>query len=61
VQWFWIVPRVLRNEPRFQMLNLFAGKPEIQLSEANAANDVPFCDSDGKTPLERVFEEKDAK
>jgi len=61
VQWFWIVPRVLRNEPRFQMLNLFGGNPEMQLLEAKAANNIPFCDPDGRTPLERVFEEKDTK
>jgi len=61
VQWFWIVPRILRNEPRFQMLNLFGAKSEIQLLEAKAANNIPFCDSDGRTPLERVFEEKDTK
>lgn len=61
VQWFWIVPRVWRNEPRFQMLNLFGAKPEIQLLEAKAANNIPFCDADGRTPLERVFQEKDAK
>ncbi|HVE56769.1 MAG TPA: hypothetical protein VNB22_08070 [Pyrinomonadaceae bacterium] len=61
VQWFWIVPRVLRNEPRFQMLNLFGAKSEIQLLEAKAANNIPFCDSDGRTPIERVFQEKDTK
>jgi hypothetical protein len=60
-QWLWIVPRVLRNEPRFQILNLFGGKTEIQLLKAKTANNIPFCDSDGRTPIERVFEEKDAK
>ena len=59
VQWFWIVPRVWRNEPRLSMLNLFGEKSEIQLLEAKAANNIPFCDSDGRTPLERVFQEKD--
>ncbi len=61
VQWFWIVPRVLRNEPRFQTLNLFGEKSEIQLLQAKAANNIPFCDSDGRTPIERVFQEKDTK
>jgi len=59
VQWFWIVPRILRNEPRFQTLNLFDRKSEIQLLQAKAANNIPFCDSDGRTPIERVFQEKD--
>ena len=61
VQWFWIVPRILRNEPRFQMLNLFGEKSEMQLLQAKAANNIPFCDSDGQTPIERVFQEKDKK
>ena len=59
VQWFWIVPRVLRNEPQFQMLNLF-GKPEMQLLEGKAMNNIPF-DADGRTPLEKVIYEKDSK
>ena len=60
VQWFWILPRVLRNEPQFQMLNLFGGKPEMQLLEAKAMNNIPF-DSDGRTPLERVLQNKDSE
>lgn len=61
VQWFWIVPRVLRNESRFQILNLFGGKSETQLLETKVTNNIPFCDSDGRTPIERVFQEKDTK
>ena len=61
VQWFWIVPRVWRNEPRLNMLNLFGEKSDIQFLEAKAANNIPFCDSDGRTPLERVFQEKETK
>ena len=59
VQWFWIVPRVLRNEPQFQMLNLF-GKPEMQLLEAKAMNNISF-DAEGRTPLERVLQNKDSE
>lgn len=59
VQWFWILPRVLRNEPQFQMLNLF-GKPEMQLLEAKAINNIPF-DAEGRTPLERVLQNKDSE
>ncbi len=59
VQWFWIVPQILRNEPRLNTLNLFGEKSEIQLLEAQAGNNIPFCDSDGHSPLERVFQEKD--
>ncbi|MDQ3129478.1 MAG: hypothetical protein M3Q99_01795 [Acidobacteriota bacterium] len=60
VQWFWIIPRVLRTEPRFQMLNLFGRKSECQfLAEAPIKN-VNFCDSQGRTRLEKVFQEKDS-
>lgn len=61
VQWFWIVPRILRNEPYLQILDLFGGKSEIQLLQPKSANNIPFCDSDGRTPIERVFQEKDTK
>ncbi len=60
VQWFWIVPRVWRNEPRLQMLNLPGVKSEIQLLEIAPANNVNFCDSQGLTRLEKVFQEKDS-
>ena len=60
VQWFWILPRVLRNEPQFQMLNLFGGNPEMQFLEAKAINNIPF-DADGRTPLERVLQNKDSE
>ena len=58
VQWFWIVPRVIRNEPQLQMLNLF-GKPEMQLLEAKAMNNISF-DAEGRTPLERVLQNRDS-
>ncbi|MBA2737823.1 MAG: hypothetical protein H0U50_13670 [Pyrinomonadaceae bacterium] len=61
VQWFWILPRILRNEPHLQMLNLFGGKSEMQLLEAKAIDNIPFCDSDGRTPLERVLLNKDSE
>ena len=60
VQWFWILPGIMRNEPLFQTLNLFGGKPEMQLLEAKAINNIPF-DSDGRTPLERVLQNKDSE
>ena len=60
VQWFWIVPRVWRNEPRLQMLNLPGVKSEIQLLEIAPANNADFCDSEGRTRLEKVFQEKDS-
>lgn len=61
VQWFWIVPRVLRNDPRLQMLNLPGGKSEMQFLETHPINSANFCDSQGQTRLERVFQEKDSE
>lgn len=62
VQWFWILPRVLRNEPRFQMLNLLGGKSEPQLSAVKFdGNNIEFCDSQGRTPVERIIHEKDSE
>lgn len=61
VQWFWIVPRIWRNEPRLNTLNLFGETAESKLLQAKAANSIPFCDADGRTPIERVFQEKDTK
>ena len=61
VQWFWIVPRVWRNEPRFQMLNLPGKKSEIQLLETSPVINVNYCDSQGRSRLERVFQEKDSE
>lgn len=61
VQWFWIVPRVLRNESSFQALNLLSGKLSAKLSEAKVNNEVESWDFNGQTPLERIIKEKDSK
>ena len=61
VQWFWTFPRLLRNEPRFQMLNLLGGKSEPQLSAVKFDGNVEFCDSQGRTPVERIIHEKDSE
>ncbi len=59
-QWFLIVPRLLRSDFRFQMQNLFGGKSDLKLSEAAISN-TEFCDSQGRTPVERIINEKDSK
>ncbi len=61
VQWFWLVPRFLRSESRFQILNLLGGKPDLKLSEAAASSNAEFCDSQGRTPVERIIHEKDSE
>lgn len=57
-QWFWLVPKLLRNKSEFRMLNLGGRKSEMLLSEAEMSSNIPFCDSEGRTPVERVFREK---
>ena len=61
MQWFWIVPRLLRSESRFQMLNLLGAKSNLKLSEAAASNNTEFFDSQERTPVERIIYEKDSK
>jgi hypothetical protein len=55
VQWFWIVPRWLANEPKFQTLNLFCARPEVLLAEAKIESRVDLYDARGRTPVERVI------
>lgn len=59
VQWFWIVPRVWRNEPKLQILDL-PRKSEMQLSEAKQTSGLEFFDAHSRTPLERVFQDEDS-
>lgn len=61
VQWFWIVPRLLRGEQHIQILNLIGLKTNAPLSEANTTKQVRPEKSQWTTPLERVFQEKDSK
>jgi hypothetical protein len=60
VQWFWLVPRFLGNKPHLQILNLLGIKTGLPLSEAKIT-DISFPDDDGKTPIERVLQEKDSE
>jgi hypothetical protein len=56
IQWFWILPRFLAKEPRFQTLGLFHARPEVLLAEAKIESRVDFYDTRGRTPLERVIQ-----
>ena len=60
VQWFWIVPRVLRKESYLQMIELLEAKSAAPLAGGKIPDDLSFPDTEGKTPIERVFQEKDA-
>lgn len=57
VQWFWIYPRLWRTEPNLQTLNL-PSISEFRLAETNRG-DFEIFDREFRTPLERVFEEKE--
>lgn len=58
IQWFWIVPRVWRNEPDMLALNL-PQDPKPLLSEAQPLPGFEFFDSRSRTPLERVLHDED--
>lgn len=58
VQWFWIVPRIWRNEPKIQVLKL-PGKADMQLAESTQAGGFEVFDSQSRTPLERVLHDDD--
>jgi len=60
-QWFWLVPRLLRSESQFQILNLLGGKSNLKLSEAAASNNTEFWDSQSRTPVEKIIREKDSE
>ena len=57
VQWFWIVPRVWRGDPDVQVLNL-----PVALVEQNrkilADAQFKVFDERDRTPVERIFDEK---
>lgn len=61
VQWFWLAPRLMRNEPAFQILNLRNSNGEIQFSETGSLNDAKFHQLQEFSPLERVFQESDSE
>ena len=58
VQWFWIVPRLWRNDPHLLTLDL-PRTPEMQLSEAKPVAAFDFFDAQSRTPLERVLQDEE--
>jgi len=58
-QWFWIVPRLLRHEPRIQTIEIPRHQGELILAEAKGENVSSFYDRRSRTPLERVINEND--
>lgn len=58
VQWFWIVPSILRNDPELQILDL-SRQPELQLAPERPARGFEFFDSQSRSPVERVLRDED--
>jgi hypothetical protein len=56
VQWFWIVPRVWRNDPAIQMLAIPASPTTDHLPGQRVESAAAFGSRD-LTPLERVISE----
>lgn len=59
VQWFWIVPRVLRSEPAVQALDLLPTLRVDALPERTIDMSAEFFDAKETTPLERVLRDSD--
>jgi len=55
IQWFVLVPRLLKGKPLFQILDLPGTKPKALLAEAKFEDQVNFYDSQGRTPVERII------
>jgi hypothetical protein len=57
VQWFWVVPRVWRNDPAVQVLAIQAMPIEDLLTEGQANDQFDVLDGRERTPVERVISE----
>ena len=57
VQWFWIVPRVWRNDPAVQRLDLRSGQDAVRLTEVPLESQMDYFDLKDRTPLERALDE----
>ena len=55
VQWFWIVPRLVRREPALQSLQLPEQAASPRLTEFRDDTARSFFDEKSQTPLERVL------
>lgn len=61
VQWFWIVPRLFRNDLKvLQILDLPAQMPALQSVVPQDQVNFDNFDENARTPLERVFSEKES-
>lgn len=60
VQWFWIVPRIWRNEPDVQILDLPDLGAIVPLQIPSPAKTLNTYDDRGRTPVERIIREDDS-
>ncbi len=61
IQWFWIVPRVWRNDPKIEMLNLGSIPAETPVPIFQPAGAFTVYDDLKQTPVERVIRREDEK
>ena len=59
VQWFWVVPRLIRHEPRIQTIDIPRHEGDLLLTETKGENVSSFYDGRSRTPFERVIDETD--
>ena len=57
VQWFWIVPRIWRNDPQFQTIEIPLDIPLTRFKPATPLPPNPAFETDDRTPIERVIME----
>jgi hypothetical protein len=57
VQWFWVVPRVWRNDPQFQTIEIPLDIPVPHFKPAIPKPSLLTVETDDRTPIERVIME----
>ena len=57
VQWFWIVPRIWRNDPKVQILDLPVHAEAMPLEVFRPADCFKDFDDRDRTPVERIIRE----
>ena len=58
VQWFWIIPRIWRFDPKVQALNLPSDRNPVPLQVFCPADYFKEYDERDRTPLERIIREE---
>ena len=55
VQWFWIVPRIWRSDPKVQVLDLPVQRDIVPLQIFSPADSFAAYNDRGQTPVERII------